>query len=77
LEGEVQLNTAQEEWKVLINDQAALIADPDARRDFLEEFVAGCAGAVDREEMVEMYELIDCGRWWAWETRAMLGMEDL
>lgn len=60
----------------LINDRAALIADPDARRDFLEEFVAGCRGVIEQEDLVEMYELIDCARWWANDERVTLGIGD-
>lgn len=64
------------EWKGLINDKAALVADPDARRDFLEAFVAGCLGVIEQEELVEMYELIDCARWWAFDERVTLGIGD-
>jgi hypothetical protein len=66
-----------DQWRGLINDRAALIADPDARRDFLEAFVAGCLGVIEQEELVEMYELIDCARWWALEERVTLGMDVL
>lgn len=64
------------QWKGLINDKAALVADPDARRDFLQFFVASCSGVIDREELVEMYELIDCGWWWAFDERVRLGIGD-
>lgn len=72
-------SSAQElliQWHALINDRAALIADPDARRDFLEAFVDGCRGVIEQEELVEMYELIDCARWWAIDERVTLGMND-
>ncbi|MFS2159165.1 hypothetical protein ACCD10_17675 [Pseudomonas sp. Pseusp122] len=62
------------EWHGLINDRTALIADPDARRDFLESFVTNCQGVIDQEELVEMYELIDCARWWAIDERVTLGI---
>jgi hypothetical protein len=64
------------EWRLLINDRAALVADPDARRDFLEAFVAGCQGVIEHEDLVEMYELIDCARWWAIDERVTLGIGD-
>jgi hypothetical protein len=64
------------QWRGLINDRTALIADPDARRNFLEGFVAGCRGIIEQGELVEMYELIDCARWWALDERVTLGIVD-
>ena len=37
-----------EEWKAGINDQEALIADPNARRDWLNSYVDRLRGVVDR-----------------------------
>lgn len=65
-----------DQWLGLINDRAALIANPDARRDYLEAFVAGCRGIIEQGELVEMYELIDCARWWALDERVTLGIWD-
>ncbi|MFS2158878.1 hypothetical protein ACCD10_16185 [Pseudomonas sp. Pseusp122] len=65
-----------DEWNVAINDREALIADPDGRRDYLEAFVAGCRGVIADEDLVEMYELIDCARWWAIGEGAILKIAD-
>lgn len=64
------------QWKSLINDRVALIADPDAHRDVLAAFVAGCCGMIEQEELVEIYELIDCARWWALDERVAPGIGD-
>lgn len=65
-----------EEWRVVINDQAALIADPDGRREWLNAYVDRLRGLVVHDELVEMYELIDAARWWALDERVTLGIGD-
>ena len=71
MDGETMTGTT---WRAAIENRAALLADPDARRDYLRELVCQEQGQLDDEQVVERFELVDAAYWWAMEERVAAGL---
>ncbi|APO81669.1 hypothetical protein [Pseudomonas putida] len=54
-------------WLVELNDQAALVADPDGRAAVLDEmaYAARRRREVDDGDLVDMLEIVETARLWA------------
>lgn len=72
MDGEMMMGTT---WQAAIENRAALLADPDARRDYLRDLVYQEQGQLDEEQVVERFELVDASYWWAMEERMTAGGE--
>ncbi|MNP31495.1 hypothetical protein D3C76_1246170 [compost metagenome] len=56
-------------WLAELNDQAALVADPDGRAAVLDEmaYAARRWREVDDSDLVDMLEIVESARLWALE----------
>ncbi|ENB9666690.1 hypothetical protein ABJB81_005088 [Pseudomonas putida] len=56
-------------WLAELNDQAALVADPDGRAAVLDEmaYAARRRREVDDGDLVDMLEIVESARLWALE----------
>lgn len=56
-------------WLVELNDQVALMADPDGRAAVLDEmaYAARRRREVDDSDLVDMLEIVESARLWALE----------
>ncbi len=54
-------------WLAELNDQVALVADPDGRAAVLSEmaYAAHRRGEVDDGDLVDMLEIVESARLWA------------
>ncbi|UMY59788.1 hypothetical protein [Pseudomonas sp. LS.1a] len=54
-------------WLAELNDQAALVADPDGRAAVLDEmaYAARRRQEVDDSDLVDMLEIVESARLWA------------